>query len=196
MAEKIIGIGELVPDNANANRGTLRGKGLLHKSFSELGAGRSILIDKNDRIIAGNKSTEAAERNGITEVIVVESTGDEIIAVRRTDLDLDSKKGRDMAIADNTTSAMNIEWDEAGLQYMSEKFGVKTKEWNVATREWGEGYKPVLNPTQQNQSTTEKDIRRAEEKMENTISHHKSHKDTRNVKCPACGYEFEIQKYK
>ena len=195
MKEKVIGITELVPDNANANRGTLLGKGLLHKSFSELGAGRSILIDKNDRIIAGNKSTEAAQRTGITEVVVVESTGDEIIAVRRTDLDLDSKKGRDMAVADNTTSAMNIEWDETGLQYMREKFDVPTKEWNVQSRDWGEGYKPVLNPTQQNQSTTEKDIRRAEEKMESTISNHKSHKDTRAVKCPSCGYAFEIQKY-
>ena len=29
---------------------------MMEKSFSELGAGRSILIDKNGKIIAGNKS--------------------------------------------------------------------------------------------------------------------------------------------
>lgn len=192
---KKVGIETIVPDNANANRGTLIGKGLLHKSFSELGAGRSILIDKNDRIIAGNKSKEAAERTGIQDVIVVETTGDEIIAVRRKDLSLDSKKGRDMALADNTTSVKNLEWDETALQYMQEKFNAAPKDWGISIKEWKEGYRPELNPTQQNSVTTAKDIERAEEKMEVNIAHHKSHKDTRVVKCPECGYEFEIQKF-
>lgn len=192
---KKVGIETIVPDNANANRGTLIGKGLLHKSFSELGAGRSILIDKNDRIIAGNKSKEAAERTGIQDVIVVETTGDEIIAVRRKDLSLDSKKGRDMALADNTTSVKNLEWDETALQYMQEKFNAAPKDWGISIKEWKEGYRPELNPTQQNSVTTAKDIERAEEKMEGNIEHHKSHKDTRVVKCPECGYQFEIQKF-
>ena len=192
---KKVGIETIVPDNANANRGTLIGKGLLHKSFSELGAGRSILIDKNDRIIAGNKSKEAAERTGIQDVIVVETTGDEIIAVRRKDLSLDSKKGRDMALADNTTSVKNLEWDETALQYMQEKFNAAPKEWGISIKEWKEGYRPELNPTQQNSVTTAKDIERAEEKMDENIAHHKSHKDTRIVKCPECGYQFEIQKF-
>lgn len=192
---KKVSIDTIIPDNANANRGTLIGKGLLHKSFSELGAGRSILVDKNDRIIAGNKSKEAAQRVGIQEVLVVESTGDELIAVKRKDLSLDTKKGRDMALADNTTSAKNLEWDEMALQYMQEKFDAAPKDWGITPKEWKEGYRPELNPAQQNSVTTAKDIERAEEKMEGNIAHHKSHKDTRVVKCPECGYEFEIQKY-
>ena len=192
---KKVNIQTIVPDNANANRGTIIGKGLLHKSFSELGAGRSILIDKNDRVIAGNKSKEAAERVGIQDVVVIESTGDEIIAVRRTDLSLDSKKGREMATADNTTSVKNLEWDEMALQYMSEKFGAEPKNWGISPKEWKEGYKPILNPTQQNQATTSKDIERAEEKMEGKISSHKTQKETRKIVCPSCGYEFEIQKF-
>ena len=62
----------------------------MERSLNELGAGRSILIDKNDNIIAGNKTQEAAIKAGITKVRVVETTGDELVAVKRTDVDIDS----------------------------------------------------------------------------------------------------------
>ena len=122
-----MGIKAIIPDNANANRGTLEGRELLNKSFRELGAGRSILLDKNNRIIAGNKSTEAAIEAGLDEVIVVETDGDVLVAVKRTDLDLSTKKGRDMALADNVTGEKNLSWDESALQYVSERWGVDTQ---------------------------------------------------------------------
>jgi hypothetical protein len=193
--EKVVEIGSLIPDNANANRGTLIGKGLLAKSFSEVGAGRSVLIDKNDRIIAGNKSKEAAEKSGITDVVVVEATGDTLIAVRRTDLDLDTAEGRAMAAYDNTTSVRNLEWDESALQYVSAKFGVDTRDFGLQTKEWEDGYKPNLNPTQQNSATTASDIQRAKDKVEGMIQHHKDGASLRHVECPNCGYKFDIQKY-
>jgi hypothetical protein len=40
----------------------------------------------------------------LEDVIVVETTGNQIVAVKRTDIDLDSKKGREMALADNATA--------------------------------------------------------------------------------------------
>ena len=43
------------PDQHNANKGTERGKELLDQSIKELGAGRSILVDKDGHVIAGNK---------------------------------------------------------------------------------------------------------------------------------------------
>ncbi len=57
-------IDELIPDGKNANKGTEYGQSLIEKSLRKFGAGRSILIDKNNKIIAGNKTVENAA-NGI-----------------------------------------------------------------------------------------------------------------------------------
>lgn len=192
---KTVGIDAIVPDNANANRGTLEGKELLNKSFRELGAGRSILLDKNNRIIAGNKSTAAAIENGLTDVIVVETEGDVLVAVKRTDLDISTKKGRDMAIADNATGEKNLSWDESALQYITEKWGVETRDWGVETKEWGEGYKPNLNPTQQNSMTTQRDVERASEAMAKSLDEKKTQGNLMTVTCPKCNKEFDIKKF-
>lgn len=194
MSSKM-GIHEIIPDNANANRGTLEGRELLNKSFRELGAGRSILLDKNNRIIAGNKSTEAAIEAGLNEVIVVETDGDVLVAVKRTDLDLSTKKGRDMALADNVTGEKNLSWDESALQYVSERWGVDTRDWGVETRDWGEDYKPNLNPTQQNRLTTSKDVERAGQAIEKSLEDRKSQDDLMTVTCPFCQSSFEIKKF-
>ncbi len=76
-------ISELIQDDRNLNLGTERGRELLERSIQEYGAGRSILIDRNGRIISGNKTVLAAIKEGIVEVEVVESTGKELIAVLR-----------------------------------------------------------------------------------------------------------------
>src|SRR5690349_8997062 len=104
-------IKDLIPDDANFNTGTEYGNALIDKSLSKFGAGRSILLDKNNRIIAGNKTVENAAANGFENVIVVETTGEQIVAVKRTDIDLDTKRGREMALADNATAKANIAFD-------------------------------------------------------------------------------------
>lgn len=105
-------IADLKFDDKNFNKHTEYGMSLLEKSLRENGAGRSILIDKDNNIIAGNGIIEAAGQAGLEKVKIVETTGDEIIAVKRTDLKLDSKKGREMALADNATAAADLNWDE------------------------------------------------------------------------------------
>jgi hypothetical protein len=102
---------------------------LLEKSLRENGAGRSILIDKDNNIIAGNGIIEAAGSVGLEKVKIVETTGDEIIAVKRTDISLDSKRGRKMALADNSTARADLEWDFDNL--MSELTPEEAKEWGV-----------------------------------------------------------------
>ena len=52
----VIDVDELIPDNHNFNKGSEQGQELMERSFKEMGAGRSILIDRNGHIIAGNKS--------------------------------------------------------------------------------------------------------------------------------------------
>ena len=73
---------------------------MIEKSFRELGAGRIILLDRNGNIISGNKSQQAAIAAGIKRVRVIETTGDELVAVKRTDVDIDSADGRRMAYLD------------------------------------------------------------------------------------------------
>ena len=105
-------IDELKFDDKNFNKHTEYGMSLLEKSLRENGAGRSILIDKDNNIIAGNGIVEAAGQIGLENVKVVETTGDEIVAVKRTDVSLNSHQGRRMALADNATAKADLEWDE------------------------------------------------------------------------------------
>ena len=100
------------PDVKNANKGTERGRYMVEASLRETGAGRSILLDKDGRIIAGNKTFEAASDIGLP-VRVVETDGTELVAVKRTDLDLDDDTGtaRKLAYYDNRTSSVGLAWD-------------------------------------------------------------------------------------
>ena len=83
---------DLLPDGKNANRGTERGQQMVENSLRQFGAGRSILIDKNGRIIAGNKTAENAGAVGIEGVIFLQTDGTKLVAVQRTDLDLEKDK--------------------------------------------------------------------------------------------------------
>lgn len=47
--EHTINIEELVQDDNNLNKGTKEGQRLMERSFRELGAGRSILVDRDGR---------------------------------------------------------------------------------------------------------------------------------------------------
>ena len=121
---EVVDIRDIIPDDHNFNAGTEKGREMIEKSFRELGAGRSILLDKNNRIIAGNKSQQAAIATGITKVRIVDTEGDEIIAVRRRDVDLDSKLGRELAFADNATQQVSLAWDETELQQAAQDYGL------------------------------------------------------------------------
>lgn len=126
-------IENLVPDDKNANKGTEYGQHLIENSMRKFGAGRSILLDKNNRIIAGNKATENAGAIGIEDVIIVETDGTKLVAVKRTDIDLDSAKGRELALADNATSKANLEWDEANIAEIAEQYNIDVEDWGIPT---------------------------------------------------------------
>ncbi|MGL5922175.1 hypothetical protein [Chroococcidiopsis sp.] len=110
-AVKTIKIDKLQPDTNNANAHTQRGMGVLEKSLQNYGAGRSILIDRNNRIIAGNATTEIAYSIGLEDVLVVETRGEQLVAVKRLDLDLDDPKARQLALSDNRVGELNLSWD-------------------------------------------------------------------------------------
>jgi hypothetical protein len=119
---KKIKLSDLKPDPRNANKGTERGRGMLEKSIQELGLGRSVLVDKNNTLIAGNKSWEVAGEVGLEDAIVVETTGDKLVVVKRTDLDLSlDEKAKKLAIADNRVGQVSLEFDPEVLAELSQE---------------------------------------------------------------------------
>lgn len=122
---------DLVFDNKNFNKHTEFGMSLIEKSLRNNGAGRSILIDKNNRIIAGNGVTEVAGQIGLDDVQIVETDGTKIIAVKRTDIDLDTKQGREMALADNATGAADLQWDADAIADVESEFDIDASAWGV-----------------------------------------------------------------
>lgn len=119
---------DLIPDDKNFNIGSEAGGSLIKNSFKKFGSGRSILIDKNNKIIAGNKSVEYS---GIDDVQIIESDGKRLIAVKRTDIDLDTPEGREMALADNATAKANIIFDAELIE--AELGEAVCEEWGVGS---------------------------------------------------------------
>jgi hypothetical protein len=122
---------------------------MVERSLRELGAGRSILIDKNGKVIAGNKTLEAASSIDLDSVVVVRTHGDKLVAVMREDLDLDEPTGiaRRMAYADNRVAQVGIDFDpdviaadlEAGFDFSDwfedfelEDFEIGGDDWDIA----------------------------------------------------------------
>jgi DNA modification methylase len=109
-------ITDLTPDAQNANAGTKRGRDLLETSLDKYGAGRSVLVDKHGRVIAGNKTHEAAV-DAQMPIRVIQSDGHELIVHQRTDLDLETDpRARELAYMDNRASEVGLSWDEAQLK--------------------------------------------------------------------------------
>lgn len=82
---------------------------LIDKSLKECGAGRSILLDSENEIIAGNATYKNAIANNIP-VKIIETDGKTLIALKRTDLKTNSKKRKKLALLDNSTSN-KVLWD-------------------------------------------------------------------------------------
>lgn len=116
-----IKVRDLIPDAKNANRHTERGTAFVSSSLQNYGAGRSILLDKNNRIIAGNLTAEQANAIGIENVRVVETDGTELVAVRRMDLDLETDpRAKELGIADNRSAEVSLDWDPDNLRALEE----------------------------------------------------------------------------
>ena len=118
-------------DAHNFNSHTEQGRSLLKKSVIENGFGRSIVVDKDNNIIAGNGIVEAAKSLNKKNIRVIDTTGDELVVVRRTDLGINSEEGRRMALADNATSAVNLAWNYDELEKAREAWNVKPEDWGV-----------------------------------------------------------------
>jgi len=106
-------IKDLVADPSNRRAHNPRNIGMVVDALQHVGAARSIVIDEDNIILAGNGVTEAAAEAGITKVRVIDAAGDELIAVRRSGLTEEQK--RYLAIADNRSGELAT-WNVDQLQ--------------------------------------------------------------------------------
>lgn len=101
-------------DKRNYRKHSDKNKSLINKSLKECGAGRSIVIDNDGEIIAGNGIYEQAQKLNIPTKII-ETDGTELVVVKRTDLNTNDEKRKQLAIMDNSTSDSS-EFDFDSLQ--------------------------------------------------------------------------------
>lgn len=112
MSKQVQTIGELIHDRTNPRKHNPRNLKVIVDSLHDVGFARSIVIDENNEILAGNGVTEAAGIAGIERVIEVEADGNTIIAVRRRGL-TDEQKQR-LKYFDNRSGEL-AEWDAGQL---------------------------------------------------------------------------------
>lgn len=101
-------------DAHNFRKHSAENKKMIHDSLAELGAGRSVVVDKENELIAGNGVYEQAQKLGMP-VRIVETDGTELVVVKRTDLATDDAKRKKLAAADNAI-ADNVEWNAEELR--------------------------------------------------------------------------------
>lgn len=112
------------------NLGTQKGCQILKRSIKELGCCRSIVVDRNNKVLIGNKTLDAAKLSGITKVAIMETAGDELVVVKRNDIDFDTKKGQDICILDNITQEANLQYDtDYIIEQMNNVWGFDPKDW-------------------------------------------------------------------
>lgn len=164
-------ITDLSRDPQNANKGTERGRSMLERSLKETGAGRSILVDKNGSVIAGNKTLEAWGEIA-EDVEVVHTDGQKLVVVQRDDLDLvdDDGQARRLAFLDNRTSEVDINWDVSQI---------------VSNIDAGFNFDGIFSQDELSELlgelTEDVEFPEYDESVEN---------DVKYTECPECGHKF------
>jgi hypothetical protein len=80
-----LSIDKVHTDPANARRHPERNKATIRASLARFGAGRSIVVDKNNVVRAGNGTIEEARASGFDEILIVEPKPNQLVAVKRPD---------------------------------------------------------------------------------------------------------------
>ena len=99
---------DLIQDEHNYRKHSETNKARIRKSIDEAGLGRSVVVDADGVLVAGNGVQQVIDKD--TPVRVVETDGTELVVVKRTDLHTDDPRRKTLALADNAT-ADDVEWD-------------------------------------------------------------------------------------
>jgi hypothetical protein len=121
-AVQVVDLSVAVPDQNNARQRDERAKGTLAGSLKEFGPARSIVLDANNVVRAGNGTLEQAAAAGVKRIAIVDADADTLVAVRRKDWS--DAEARAYAIADNRTgdlSTFDYERVQDELRHLAEQ---------------------------------------------------------------------------
>ena len=118
MPKEIKTIADLQLDLSNVRKHNSSNVEMIEMSLHEVGAARSIVVDEDGVILAGNATVEAAANVGIEEIQVVDVDGGTIVAVRRKGLTEAQKKR--LALFDNRSAEL-AQWDIEALAIFLEQ---------------------------------------------------------------------------
>lgn len=161
---RIAHISDLTPDPQNARQHNPRNVGMIEQALGEVGAARSIVIDEDGVILAGNATIEAAAQAGIDRVVVVPADGSTIVAVQRVGLTPEQKTK--LAIYDNRAAELAT-WDVGVLASIAERVDLSDL--------FREGELPAIEDAPEHLG------REYDESIENEVKY---------CTCPSCGHRF------
>jgi hypothetical protein len=118
---------DLIQDANNYRKHSETNKARIKKSIDEAGLGRSVVIDADGVLVAGNGVQQVIDKD--TPVRVVETDGTELVVVKRTDLHTGDPRRKTLALADNATSD-DVEWDMEAIEADSWKQD-ELEDWGV-----------------------------------------------------------------
>ena len=136
-------------DPRNARKHNPRNLAQIEQSIQRDGFGRSILLAADGTVIAGNATIDSAASAGLDDVIVVETDGTKVVAVKRTDVAPGSEQFHRLALADNRAAelaswdaevlaGLNAEMDLSGLFFDDELAVILNQPPNVEFPEYDE----------------------------------------------------------
>lgn len=98
---------------------------MIRSSLEEFGGMRSLVVDSENQVRAGNGTLEEAGQIGIEKVRIIDAAGDELIAVRRHGLSEDQWKRYE--IKDNRASDLS-DFDTEILMELQEEDAIDLRE--------------------------------------------------------------------
>lgn len=111
------------------NIGSVKGMRLLKRSIEHLGFCNAIVIDRNNKVLIGNKVLKHAV-DKCAKIRVVETNGDELVVVKRNDIDYDTRKAKEIMLVDNLSSEADLVYDTAYIiETMNQTLGFDPRKW-------------------------------------------------------------------
>ena len=119
--KRISKLTDLAPDPRNARRHPQRNLDQIANLLNKVGAARSIVIDEDGAVLAGNGVLAAASEAGISRVQVVDADGKTLVAVRRAGLS--PRQKAELALGDNRANELSA-WDVPTLTNLVDDLGI------------------------------------------------------------------------
>lgn len=105
---------------------------VLSRSIKELGFGRSIVVNAQNEIVCGHHTLMNALHKKDLRVKVIETNGEELVIVKRLDIQSGSKKHHELKLIDNLSNTRNICYDDGViLEQMAKCFAFDARDWGA-----------------------------------------------------------------